>query len=141
MRSRNGVLFGALFLLLSVGSAGSSSPTSGADVRDTSAKETTYEGTWRTTNRRLDGRMTCVVRELGDERWNGHFYGVWQGVSFSYRVTFSGPPNKLSGKAEIDGADYAWTGAIKPGAPATFVGSFDGNRYRGDFHLAQKVAK
>jgi hypothetical protein len=106
--------------------------------RDAAVRDTTYEGTWVTTNRRLDGRMTCVVRGLGNERWSGHFYGTWRGVDFSYRVDFRGPPEKLNGTAQIDGADYAWTGAIKSGTPGTFDGSFDGTRYRGRFQLAQK---
>lgn len=66
-----------------------------------SKKETIYEGTWVTTNRRLDGRMTCVVTEAGENRWTGHFYGVWQGVEFSYKVNFNGPPEKNVG----DGRD------------------------------------
>src|SRR4051812_23751420 len=45
-------------------------------------RETMYEGTWLTTNRQLDGRMTCVVTELAGNKWQGHFYGVWQGQSF-----------------------------------------------------------
>lgn len=118
-----------------------SAPLPSGEPETAHARETTYEGTWRTTNRRLNGRMTCIVRELDDDRWNGHFYGIWQGVSFSYRVDFRGPPDKLSGKAQIDGADYVWTGSIKPGTPAAFHGSFDGSRYRGDFQLAQKSVK
>src|SRR5205809_7674405 len=88
-------------LLVSSGSA------SGSDL--------VYEGTWVTTNRKLDGPMTCVVTDLGDNKWRGHFYGAWQGVNFSYKVDFSGPPEKLRGRAVIDDADYEWTGEMVKG--------------------------
>ena len=99
------------------------------------AKDVMYEGTWVTTNRRLDGPITCAVTELGGNRWRGHFYGTWQGVDYSYKVEFSGPPDKLRGVAQIDGADYEWTGAMRQGS---FEGSFWGNRYVGSFTLKRK---
>src|SRR5262249_28377362 len=77
-------------LLLSCGAAG--------------AKDLVFVGTWVTTNRPLDGTLTCVVTDLGDNRWRGHFSGAWQGREFSYRVDFSGPPERLRGRATIDGA-------------------------------------
>ena len=40
--------------------------------------ETVFEGDWQTTNRKLDGKMTCVVTDLGSEKWRGRFYGIWQ---------------------------------------------------------------
>jgi hypothetical protein len=104
-----------------------------------SAKERVYEGTWITTNRPLDGTMTCVVTELGENKWRGHFYGVWQGQSFSYVVDFSGPPDKLRGTATVDGAFYEWTGQMSTDAPGWFKGSFGGTRYAGSFNLKQKV--
>src|SRR5437762_5540525 len=100
------------------------------------ADDQVFEGTWVTTNRRLDGPMTCVVTDLGDNKWQGHFYGSWQGVNFSYKVDFSGPPEKLRGRAVIDGADYEWTGEIVKGR---FNGEFWSNRYVGSFTLKQKV--
>lgn len=103
-----------------------------------SGQDRVYEGTWDTTNRKLDGTMTCVVTDLGDNQWRGHFYGIWQGVSFSYPVNFSGPPDKLQGQAIIDGADYEWTGTISQGTPGWFKGSFGGSRYVGSFNLKQK---
>jgi len=99
------------------------------------AADTTYEGTWNTTNRKLDGTMTCVVTDLGNEKWRGHFYGVWYGQEFSYKVDFTGPPEKLRGKANIDGADYDWTGKIDKD---TFSATFGGNRYVGSFYLKKK---
>src|SRR5205085_1605590 len=92
-----------------------------------SAKDRVFEGTWVTTNRSLDGRMTCVVTSLGDNKWRGHFYGVWQGQEFSYKVTFSGPPDQLRGAATIDGADYEWTGEMGKESPGSFQGKFTGN--------------
>jgi hypothetical protein len=104
-----------------------------------SGQERVYEGTWLTTNRKLDGTMTGVVTDLGNQQWRGHFYGVWQGVAFSYTVKFSGPPDKLHGTAVIDGADYEWTGSMNQQAPGWFKGSFGGNRYFGRFQLKQKI--
>jgi len=101
-------------------------------------QEMVYEGTWLTTNRKLDGTMTCVVTDLGNNQWRGHFYGAWQGVPFSYTVSFSGPPEKLQGRAVIDGADYEWTGAMSQGSSGWFKGSFGGNRYVGSFDLKRK---
>jgi hypothetical protein len=110
-----------------------------ASVASASAKDKVYQGTWVTTNRQLDGTMTCVVNDLGDNKWRGHFYGSWQGVDFSYKVDFRGPPDKLRGKANIDGADYEWTGAMGKTSPGWFKGKFDGSRYRGSFSLREKV--
>jgi hypothetical protein len=103
------------------------------------AKDLVFVGTWVTTNRPLDGAMTCVVTDLGDHRWRGHFYGAWQGREFSYRVDFSGPPDKLRGRATIDGAAYEWTGEMGTGTPGWFKGQFTSNRYEGSFNLKQKT--
>jgi len=105
----------------------------------TSAKDLVYQGTWVTTNRKLDGPLTCVVTDLGNHRWRGHFYGVWEGVEFSYKVDFNGPPDKLHGMAVIDGADYEWTGKISKESPGWFKGTFGGSRYVGSFTLKRKV--
>jgi hypothetical protein len=102
------------------------------------AEDYVYEGTWNTTNRKLDGRMTCVVTDLGEEKWAGRFYGVWQGVAFDYPVTFQGPADKLRGTAVIDGASYNWTGEITTEPPMSFEGKFGGSRYAGYFKLREK---
>jgi len=92
-----------------------------------------------TTNRRLDGTMTCVVTKLGDQQWRGHFYGVWQEVPFSYEGTFRGPVEKLTGNAVIDGAEYAWTGMMGGNETSGwFKGAFGGDRYIGHFDLKRK---
>lgn len=96
------------------------------------AGDVSYQGAWHTTNRKLDGVMTCVVTDLGGEKWRGRFYGVWQGVAFDYLVDFTGPPSALRGSATIDGADYSWTGELSADA---FQGKFGGTRYTGDFDL------
>jgi hypothetical protein len=101
------------------------------------AEDAVYEGTWHTTNRKLDGTMTCTVKDLGDNKWSGRFYGQWQGVPFDYTVPFSGPPDKLQGKATIDGADYIWSGSYNPD-DGHFKGQFGGNRYSGYFDLVKK---
>jgi hypothetical protein len=103
------------------------------------ADDLIYEGTWVTTNRKLDGTMTCVATDLGKEKWKGRFYGEWQGSKFSYNVEWTGPPEKLTGKARIDGADYDWTGSITPSSPGEFKGTFTGTRYKGYFNLKQKT--
>jgi len=107
------------------------------------AADYVFEGPWHTTNRKLDGVMTCVVTDLGSENWQGRFYGVWQGVPFDYTVKFSGPPSRLHGTATIDGADYSWTGNIGSGetvrdSQGSFKGTFGGNRYTGYFDLKPK---
>ena len=105
-----------------------------------SAADVTYEGTWNTTNRKLDGPMTCIVTDLGDERWKGRFFGIWQGVAFDYTVAFKGPASDLAGTAVIDGADYSWKGRIQKDSSATFQGTFGGSRYEGYFRLKEKPA-
>jgi hypothetical protein len=103
-----------------------------------SAKDLVFEGTWVTTNRPLDGTLTCVVTELGNNRWQGDFSGTWRGQEFSYRVNFSGPPDNLRGQARIDGAQYEWTGEMSKGTAGSFRGKFTGTRYEGSFNLKQK---
>jgi hypothetical protein len=97
-----------------------------------------YEGTWNTTNRKLDGRMTCVVREVASGSWEGRFYGVWNGQSFDYTVPFTGDRSELRGTANIDGADYTWRGVLSNDAPGRFKGTFTGSRYEGYFDLQKK---
>jgi hypothetical protein len=118
----------AVWLLLFLPAA----PSPGA-----AASETPYRGTWQTTNRKLDGSMTCVVTDLGGEKWRGRFHGVWQGVPFDYVVDFTGPPSALRGSARIDGADYSWTGEL---AAESFRGKFGGTRYVGHFDLKKPAA-
>jgi hypothetical protein len=101
------------------------------------AGDRVYEGSWHTTNRKLDGEMTCVVSEIGPKKWQGRFYGVWQGVAFDYKVPFSGPTSDLRGTAQVDGADYAWKGQIESGG---FAGTFGGSRYSGYFELQEKMS-
>jgi len=101
------------------------------------AEDALYEGNWHTTNRKLDGVMTCAVKDLGENKWSGRFYGQWQGMPFDYTVAFAGPPDKLQGKATIDGADYLWSGSFNPDE-GHFKGQFGGNRYSGYFDLAKK---
>jgi hypothetical protein len=102
------------------------------------ARDFTFDGTWRTTNRPLEGTMTCVVTELGVQKWQGRFFGVWQGVPFDYTVPFTGAPTNLRGTALIDGANYTWIGQIREETPNTFKGSFGGDRYEGSFDLKER---
>jgi len=104
------------------------------------AADRIYDGQWRTTNRKLDGTMTCCVTELGDETWQGRFFGVWQGVPFDYTVKFIGPPDRLRGTAKIDGANYTWTGEMGTGSNDFFKGKFGGDRYTGYFELKERNA-
>ena len=97
-------------------------------------EESKYQGEWRTTNRKLDGEMTCVITPAGHEKWQGRFYGVWQGTPFDYKVNFTGPPSDLRGTATIDGASYTWTGQMS-NEPNVFKGKFGGSRYLGHFEL------
>jgi hypothetical protein len=96
-----------------------------------------YQGTWKTTNRKLDGTMTCVVTPVASEKWKGRFYGTWQGVDFDYTVDMLGPADKLCGTATIDGASYEWKGWIRGD---TFKTNFGGDRYTGSFELKKTKA-
>jgi hypothetical protein len=95
-------------------------------------REAVYSGPWKTTNRKLDGTMTCTVRKVGKEKWQGRFWGTWQGVDFDYNVDFSGPPDHLRGTAIIDGVPYEWKGRI---SAKQFRANFGGDRYSGSFDL------
>lgn len=99
------------------------------------AEELIYEGVWKTTNRKLDGSMTCVVTSLGEEKWQGRFYGVWQGVDFDYTVKFEGPAEDLHGTASIDGAAYDWRARMNKDR---LWANFSGDRYVGSFDLSRK---
>jgi len=106
-------------------------------------QELVFEGPWRTTNRKLDGIMTCHVTRLAEEKWEGRFFGIWQGVDFDYTVTFTGPPSDLRGTATIDHADYDWTGKMESGdtsqaSPDRFKATFGGTRYAGYFDMKAK---
>ncbi len=96
------------------------------------AKDYVFTGPWKTENRKLDGIMTCVVTPTAIDKWQGRFYGVWQGVDFDYRVDFAGPIQDVHGVATIDGAAYQWRGSL---TRDKFRGRFDGDRYRGEFEL------
>lgn len=102
-----------------------------------SASYKSYEGSWHTTNRKLDGSMQCEVKQVADEVWQGRFSGAWQGVPFDYTVSFTGPAADVRGTATIDGATYAWTGTM---AESTFKGRFTGSRYAGHFELEEMKA-
>lgn len=108
------------------------------------AEEMVFQGPWHTTNRKLDGIMTCVVTSLGNEQWQGRFHGIWQGVDFDYTVRFEGPPTQLHGTATIDDADYVWSGSIAPDSSKgvrEFKATFGGNRYSGHFELKEQDPK
>jgi hypothetical protein len=99
------------------------------------AEERIYSGPWKTTNRKLDGVMTCIVTPLAKNKWHGRFFGTWQGVDFDYKVDFQGPSDDLRGTATIDGAAYAWRGRIDP---RSFRANFAG-QYNGSFELLRRT--
>lgn len=101
----------------------------------TAAEQFVYHGTWNTTNRQLDGAMTCVVAPLGRQQWQGRFYGTWQGVDFDHTVDFNGPADDLRGTAVIDGAAYEWRGSIDR---LRMRANFGGDRYAGSFDLSRQ---
>lgn len=98
-------------------------------------EEFTYEGQWKTLNRKLDGIQTAVVRYVGDEKWEAKFYGTWQGVDYDYDIEFDGPVENVTGTATIDGARYQWKGIINS---KVFEGEFTGDRYNGWFKMKRK---
>jgi hypothetical protein len=110
-----------------------------------SISEARYEGTWVTTkNKKLDGTLTCDIKALAKDRWQGRFWGVWQRVPFDYTVEFSSlkdaarlvhatAAKQVKGVATIDGAHYDWVGSL---SPTDFNIQFTGSRYEG--YLALK---
>jgi hypothetical protein len=96
------------------------------------AKDSVYEGKWNTTNRKLDGTLTCVVTQKSSQELQGHFYGTWQHAPFDYTVQFTGPANDLRGTAIIDGAAYKCRAWI---TQEGFRANFNGDRYAGSFDL------
>jgi len=91
-----------------------------------------FAGPWKTTNRKLDGTMTCIITPLANQQWHGHFYGTWQGAPFDYKVQFQGPPDDLRGTTVIDGANYNWRGRVDAQA---LRANFAGDLYEGSFEL------
>jgi hypothetical protein len=113
-----------------------------------------YTGPWVTTNRRLDGTMTCDVTQLARGQWQGRFWGTWQQVPFDYTVQFTAGERQLepmanaraarpvaftgaadtavNGTAMIEGASYEWTGVL---SRDQFNVRFTGSRYEGHFEL------
>lgn len=92
-----------------------------------------FYGTWHTSsNKILDGTMTCDVQNAGVNKWNCHFTGIWQGVPFDYSVDLAGPQSNLTGKATIDGVPYAWAASINT---REFRANFNSGRYIGTFNL------
>jgi hypothetical protein len=110
-------------------------------VGETNGADRFYQGTWNTTNRKLDGTMTAVVSEMGEQKWKGRFYGIWQSVPFDYTVNFAGPPDQLRGTATIDGAHYDWQGSLTDDSTGRFTGKFGGTRYTGYFDLTRTREK
>ena len=123
-----------------------------------------YSGTWVTTkNKKLDGTANCEVKELSQDQWQGHFWGVWQHVPFDYTVEFSRDKvkkngtetspersgqnvhsidntaeNPVTGQATIDGAHYEWTGDLTANE---FKIRFEGSRYEGHLELKREREK
>ena len=122
-----------------------------------------YTGAWITTkNKKLDGTVTCDVRQISPGHWQGKFTGVWQRVPFDYTVEFGKAKpkdpvsssseltatstsagiatgsNPVAGEAVIEGAHYDWTGNL---TPDQFEIRFTGTRYEGHLELARTQNK
>lgn len=97
----------------------------------------TFTGPWHTTSG-LAADMTCVVTWIDHGKWQGHFYGIWEGAPYEYTVNFTGTPQKLVGTARINGAKYQWEGNMDMGA---FTAQYGGNRYSGGFTLYRKPSE
>jgi hypothetical protein len=104
-----------------------------------SARDYIYHGTWVTTNRPLNGTMTCVLTPTAKHQYKGRFYGVWMGEYFDYTVNFSGPINNLKGSVPperaISGGIYEWAGWVtkdqmRANFAGTYYGSFDLKRMK-----------
>ncbi len=93
-----------------------------------------FKGSWNTTKGKiLDGIMICNVNTSDQKTWMGTFSGTWNGVNFSYDVTWTGPMERLTGQAVVDGVNYQWQGSIDK--EGNFKGNFESPRYDGYFNL------
>lgn len=121
------------------------------------AKVAYYQGSWVTTNRKLDGTINCEVKQLSPDMWQGRFWGTWQHMPLDYTVQFGskstttahdrgrlvsiadnplGDGVPVAGKATIDGAHYDWIGVL---SPEEFDIQFTGSRYEGHLELKRSV--
>jgi hypothetical protein len=124
---------------------------------DASKTVARYEGTWNTTKiKKLDGTISCQVKPLAKDRWQGRFWGVWQQVPFDYTVDFAPADHerttpatevradekttdqRVRGTATIDGASYQWLGNL---TPQRFDVQFTGSRYEGSMQLKRVTEK
>ena len=65
------------------------------------------------------GNVGVSLGAVGDNyrSLSGQLPGVWEGQAFSYIVQFSGPPERLRGRAMIDGAFASAISTVCPSAP------------------------
>jgi hypothetical protein len=123
------VSFGILFVLLS------------SNIH--AGEEKTWEGKWSNKKYGTSGPLKCVATEGENGTWKATFSGKFQGEGFSYDAEFDSKPGKnqtdLSGKANVRGHDYEWTGSIKgkqlKGKYTSSVGYF------GEFTLTEPKKK
>jgi hypothetical protein len=149
------VVFAAASLLAGdAREAGGQNPAAVAELKTRSSASSgvaRFEGAWNTTKfKKLDGTLSCQLKPLAKDRWQGRFWGVWQQVPFDYTVEFaeandekanpataqtgSSQPQgqRVRGTATIDGAHYDWVGNL---TPARFDVQFTGSRYEGRMEL------
>lgn len=105
--------------------------------------EKTWEGKWNNKKYGTSGPLKCVATEGDDGKWKATFSGTFQGEAFSYDAEFDSKAGKgqtdLSGKANIRGHDYEWTGSIKG---KQLKGSYKSNiGYFGEFVLTEPKKK
>ena len=96
------------------------------------AGELAYQGKWNTTNRKLDGDVTCVMTPIAGSQWQGRFFGKFQGTPFDYAGRFSGTTSDLRGSVTVDGAHYQCRGSLNHDE---FKANFTGSGYTGSFDL------
>ena len=106
-------------------------------------EERVWEGKWNNKKFGTSGPLKCVATEGDDGVWKATFSGKFQGEGFSYDVSFDSKQGKgqtdLSGKANIRGHEYEWTGSIKG---TQLKGKYTANvGYFGEFVLTESKKK
>jgi hypothetical protein len=94
--------------------------------------EGVYKGTWHATNKRADGTMTATVTQAGAGKWRAAFTLTLGRKDVAFTVDWTGPAERLTGEATVDGRRVRWEGRL---SAAGFSGTFKGERYTGTFDL------
>lgn len=107
------------------------------------AEEKVWEGRWNNKKFGTSEPLKCVASETEKGTWKATFSGSFQGEAFTYDVQFDAKDGKgqsdLSGKANIRGHEYDWSGSLKG---KQLKGKYTSNvGYFGEFTLTEPKQK